>query len=419
VVRLKGCYASFLHTMAWPFLRLVRPKLRSIRFSYEKAGLTVADEPIPWNAEAILVEALVRCPPGKPPRNGDFQLRTPDRVPRMAVALHSDGEEATVRAVFRLPPIQAPTLASIHYQGGMLGQFLLPFLAASAFFRNVRLQSPTFFARLGKHNVACQTLVEGQCLSLSAAGILVSPTSLLPITDFDLRFEIADTQMGRIESVLLPLAASQLLGKEAALSVVLPSWALAGGKCSGRWFLGDRLLAHSDLRVISPAAFQKSLDVAEGRFLAQGKDGAALFRHHLPAGDDSKGLRPCFLITSREPGIAGVGTFEVRVQFRDPSRRPLVLTHEMLVTDRPTLCAPDLPAVADFQQIRAFELLSKGQPLGALPVSHTPMATFTSEGGFRAAGDVDWTPFTEEELMDRLEKLMESSAEVQNVCSQA
>jgi hypothetical protein len=201
--------------------------------------------------------------------------------------------------------------------------------------------------------------------------------------------------------------------------VVLPSWALAAGKCSTRWFLGDRLLAHSDLRVISPAALQQSLAVAEGRFLAQGKDGAALFRHHLPAGDDSKDLRPCFLITSREPGIAGVGTFEVRVQFRDPSRRPVVLTHEMLVTDRPTLCAPDLTAVADFQQIRAFELLSKGQPLGALPVSPTPMATFTSEGGFRAAGDVDWTPFTEEELMDRLEKLMESSAEEQNVCSQA
>ena len=95
------------------------------------------------------------------------------------------------------------------------------------------------------------------------------------------------------------------------------------------------------------------------------------------------------------------------------------LIHEMLVTDRPTLYAPDLPAVADFQQIRAFELLSKGQALGALPVSTTPMAIFTSEGGFRAAGDVAWTPLTEEELMDRLEKLMANSADEQNVCSKS
>jgi hypothetical protein len=39
------------------------------------------------------------------------------------------------------------------------------------------------------------------------------------------------------------------------------------------------------------------------------------------------------------------------------------------------------------------------------------VAAFTSEGGFRPAGDFDWTPFSEEELVDRLEKLMETNKE--------
>jgi hypothetical protein len=384
-------------------------RLQSIRFRYEKAGLSVADEPIPWNAEAVLIEGLIRFPPGATPRKPDLQLRTPDRVPRPAVTLHADAEEGVVHAVFRLPPIQGPTRATIHYQGNQLGQVLLPYLAADLFLRNLSLRSPTIFALLGNYNVACQTLAEGQCHGLSAGGILASPTSLLPLSDFNLRVEVADRRTGRKQSVSVPLTGAQLVGRETSLSIILPTWPQGAGTCSTRWILGDRLLAHAEVRVISQAAFQQSLYLVEGRFLSQGKEGAALFRHHLLAHDDTKGLHPCFLIASREPGMAGLGTLEVCVQFRDSNRLPLVYNHEMLVTDRASLCLPNLATIADFQQIRAFDLLSKGQLLGSLPVRPTPAAAFTSEGGFHTAADYDWTPFTEEELLDRLERLMETS----------
>jgi hypothetical protein len=442
------------HKLARPFLRLSGPKLRALRFRYEKVGLTVADEPIPWNAEAVLVEAVVWLPPGTVPRKSDFQLRTPDHVPRIAVALDPDSEQDAVHVVFRLPPIQGQTWAAIHYRGGMLGQLVLPFLTADAFFRNLCLRSPTLSALLvgqqpdvgldslayegSKYNVACQTLVEGQCRGLSAGGILASPTSLLPLSDFGLRVEITDRGNGcgtdfksvgcgtdfksvgggtdfksvlRVESVAVLLTGGQLLGKEASLSISLPPWPHRPGLCSVRWMLGERLLAHAEIRVVSAAAFQQSLYLAEGRFLSQGKQGGpTLFRHHLLARDDTSGLRPCFLIASREPGMAGLGALEIRVQFRDPNRRPLVCKQEMLLTDRPSLCIPrTVPFLTDFQQIRSFELLSKGHLLGTLPVSPTPVAAFTGEGGFHAPADFDWTPFTEEELFDRLEKLMEAS----------
>ena len=44
----------------WPLFRL-GPQPQALHFSYEKAGLTIHDQPIPWNAEAVLIDALVKA----------------------------------------------------------------------------------------------------------------------------------------------------------------------------------------------------------------------------------------------------------------------------------------------------------------------------------------------------------------------
>jgi hypothetical protein len=416
---LKFWHRSFMKNLSRPFLRLAGPKLQSLRFQYEKAGLTVADEPIPWNADTVVVEAAIWFPPGTVPRKSEFQLRTPDRVPRMPMTLTPAGADDIVRVVFRLPPIQAQTLAVVQYQGTVLGQVLLPFLPAATFLANVQLRGASIFALLGKQNVACRTLVEGQCRGLSAGGVLTSPTSLLPIIDLDLHVEVSNQGKTRVKSTSFPLAAPQLLGKEAALSLVLPLWTRVLGTCSTRWILGNRSLAYAQLQVIPAEELQRSLYLVESHFLSPGKEGTGPSRHHLLAHDQAKGLRPCFLVASREAGMAGLCPLEVRVQPRDPSCRPLVCKQEILVTDRPLPCIPDLTAVGDLQQIRAFELFCNGQPLGALPVRPTPVAAFTNEGGFRAAMDFDWTSSTDDELFERLEKLMESSREDQRAYNTA
>ena len=46
------------------------PSRRLMHYSYEKAGLTLHDQPIPWNAEAVLVEALLRLPRRRQPAQG-------------------------------------------------------------------------------------------------------------------------------------------------------------------------------------------------------------------------------------------------------------------------------------------------------------------------------------------------------------
>ena len=57
----------------WPLYR-IGPQSQALGYSFEKAGLTLHNQPIPWNAEAVLVEAQLR--PGEAARRkGDYELR--------------------------------------------------------------------------------------------------------------------------------------------------------------------------------------------------------------------------------------------------------------------------------------------------------------------------------------------------------
>ena len=75
-----------------PWVQLGRGPLRRIRglqvhalqFSYEKAGLRVAGEPVPWSAEATLVDAVIGFPPEMAWRKSDFQLRIAGSHPALA-----------------------------------------------------------------------------------------------------------------------------------------------------------------------------------------------------------------------------------------------------------------------------------------------------------------------------------------------
>jgi hypothetical protein len=57
--------------------------------------------------------------------------------------------------------------------------------------------------------------------------------------------------------------------------------------------------------------------------------------------------------------------------------------------------------------VSAFELQLKGATLGTLSTSPIPVATFTGEGGFKPSADFSWTAAADEELNERLTRLLE------------
>jgi hypothetical protein len=66
-----------------------------------------------------------------------------------------------------------------------------------------------------------------------------------------------------------------------------------------------------------------------------------------------------------------------------------------------------LMSASDLAGFQSFELRVGRHTIGQLPLHPVPTAAFTAEGGFEMPPDFYWTPNAEDELNERLTKLME------------
>ena len=71
------------------------------------------------------------------------------------------------------------------------------------------------------------------------------------------------------------------------------------------------------------------------------------------------------------------------------------------------MAAPGTLDVNDLAQVSGFEVSVKGRVLGILSLCPAPTAAFTSEGGFKPPHEFTWTAAAEEEMTDRLNRLLE------------
>jgi hypothetical protein len=389
----------------WPIHRNC-PQTQALCYRAEKAGLALADQPIPWNAEAVLVEAVLRLPPAAR-RKADFTLRLPGQEPLAAESLRREDSDERHRLTFRFPPPFLTTSAELYWRHHGLGRLVLPVLPADEFLQNLRLVSPTLFVRLGEQCVACQTFVAAQCRGLVASAVLRSATSLAPLVDLGLRVEFRSERDGTTFSLPAPLCGTQLAGRETLVTVVPRKVPRRLGAWSATWYLGDRALAVQRVRGIGQRAFQKSLHVTDARFVVVTEKEGATIRRQVPPLAEVRRAGPAFLVGSREPGMAGLVTLHVQAQVPGAVRPPVMLEQQILITDGPTLFAPGTLDAADLAQVSTFELRLKSEVLGVASLCPVPTAAFTSEGGFRPPADFAWSGAAEEELTERLSRLMD------------
>jgi hypothetical protein len=390
----------------WPLFRL-RPQPQTLHYGYEKAGLTLHDQPIPWNAEAVVVEALLRLASPAMRRGGDYQLRLPrqDLVP---IESFQRLDEGAHRIAFRFPPPPTTVTAELLHKGHAIAQLTLPHLSREEFLTNLCLQMPTLFVKLGDENVACRTFVSNQCRGLSASAVLTSPTSLVPILDLDLQVEFRSERAGKATCVPARLCSTQLAGTQALALVAPRRFPRRIGDWTATWLAGDRPLSTQRVRAISQRHFLRSLRLADTRFVTQNAKGSVRLCRQLGQNDHPARVGPCFLVSSKEPGMAGTCSLRVQAQVAGAIQPPLLMEQDVLITDGPTVVAPGTLDAAELRQISGFELSLKGHSLGVLSLCPTPTATFTSEGGFKSAPpEFTWTAAADEELTERLNRLVE------------
>ncbi len=378
------------------------PWLEEIAVGYEKGGLAVFGEPIPWNAEAILVEALVwmRTEEGGKERFslGDSLLRG---VPPTAASRQEPG---WTLLSFRLPPRRHCTRAELCWRFHPLRRLRLPHVTSQEFLQRLQLRSPTLMAWFGDQRLACQAAPPGSCDGLLATALLTSPTSLLPLLDLDLRLEVTNQANGLVQTIPLELSGSQLTAQQALVCQAL-NWAPQGNAgLSVRWMVCDRLLGSSEFRPVAPDRFEESLYVVDAGYLYRRADQSLLLSHYLPQTNPGSLLGGCYYLASRQRGVAGYCPVEVHCRPFNSSSTHIVLRQQALVLDRPSpLLIP--PAIMENLDQSVLELFSRGRKLGSLPVFPCPQGTFTTEGGLCNEPQFLWTESAEWELANRLEQL--------------
>jgi len=383
-----------------------RPSTQAIHVGYEKAGRVLFDGAVPWNADAILVEATLRLPPRQHAKS-DFHVLLPGSGLFPAENLRPEENGSRHRLYFRLPILDHSVTAQLMGHNRTIGWFDIRILNEDEFLDGLSMEMPTVFVTMGAKQVSCQTFVSTQGQGVTAVAVIRSRTLHLASLA-TLPFEVVFRSEGPSAlswTAPVCLTGSQLQAKQAMVAVKPPKPLRHVGHWHLTWRIGPRELCYHRIQIISQRAFQQSLRVSDTRLVVLDKQGNWSIHRQAPPVAAVERLGPCFLLSSQEAGAVGHCTLSVHAVVPGGINYPLLFCQDLLLQDGLTLFVPGTVSAADLSGITGFELRLKNQKLGVLPLSAVPRAHFNSEGAFQPAPDFLWTPAADEELMERLNRL--------------
>ncbi|MCS6865775.1 MAG: hypothetical protein RMJ56_14855 [Gemmataceae bacterium] len=379
-----------------------RPVPLLVAIGYERAGQTRWETPIPWSADAVVVDLLVPTSSATR-RKADFSLRLPTAtIP--ADTLRPELNNRT-RITFRMPVPPNITAAELRWKGRLLAPLTLPVLTPQAFLLGLTLTHATVAVRLAGTTVAVGAFVPQACEALLATAVLHSPTALLPLGELGLKvlFTEETTNATFPASVSLPL--TQLTQQQAVVMAVCPFTPQQPGSWKVTWQVCDRPLATQRVVAIAAAGFEASVRLLDTRFAVIESCGAARTLKLPTSLTGIQRLGPCFVLQSTEPGAVGVCCLQV-TGLANGDMTPLVHSEtHVLITDAPTVFLPTLFEAVDVARVGSFELRLNGRLLGIASLRPVPAATVNAEGGFVPPPDFVWSSAAEDELAERLKRL--------------
>jgi hypothetical protein len=379
---------------------------------YEKDGLILDALPIPWNADAVIVEANVRLPALVARTKEEFTLQFSSGAPTAwAEVLMQPKKHGPMRVFFRIPVPALACTAQFFWREHLLGHADLPIITASAFAQGFALEMQTLYATLDSHTVACQSFVGPQVKTVFASAVVRGSGPLAAALDLGLCVNMQRSNGQLVGTVPVSLTSEQRRARQALTTVLLPK-PRALGTYQVTWQLGSRSLHAQTLRVVTKKTFLASLRISATRFIVNRPDGTRQSLRSLLSADGRlmldgiESIAPVFFVSSSEPGMAGLAPFTLRALVGD-ILSTLAIQENVLVTDGPTPIVLGSVPVGELTSIKHFTLGVGATILGNLPLVPVPKADFNAEGGFVPLDDYLWSAAAEEQLNDRLGKLLD------------
>lgn len=387
------------------------PGQAGLHVRYEKAGLIFDSVPIPWNASAVIVEANVRLPAKAPRAKQDFTLAwSADEARFPAELLVKESATSPLRIFFRVRVPSETRVAKIYCREHLLGQVEVPIIGMAAIVDGFALEMPTVYVALADHAIACRSFVSAHAKGVFASALVRSPCLLAPAGDWALRVQVTRADGASIATAHVSLTDEQMRMRQTLAAVALPKFR-AVGTYDVSWHLAARCLSTQRIRTVSKKTFLRSLRVSATRFQVETTDGTFHTVRSLPVRDGQlmldtvASIQPIFYVSSSVPGSAGLAPFSLRAMVGDVVTT-LAINDDILVTDGLKAVMLGTLPMSELSRVKHFTLATGATVLGNLALLPAPTADFTAEGGFAPLDDFLWSAAADEQLKDRLGKLL-------------
>ncbi|MCE9561721.1 MAG: hypothetical protein K8U57_06660 [Planctomycetes bacterium] len=375
----------------------------TVRVSYESAGQLHTEQPVPWAADAVVVEVVLRLPLAAR-RKTDFALQFPGSRPVAAESIRPDTADRH-RIIFRFPVPNLGTLGELLWKLQPIATVPITVLTSDAFIAGLSFTNQTIAVRLGSQSLPTRMFVVEGCKGLVTSTVLNSAHSLAPLADLGVSVEFSNERTGHVFTIPVTLNASQRASHETLLTAVCPRVPRRPGSWWVMWRIGDKVLAADRVEAIAARRFEDGVRLLDTRFAVADHTGPLRVVRGAPAAGAFARVGPCFLVAGSESGVVGLCRLAVFAVLPGVPQAAQLLDEEVLITDAPTVFAPGLVESIDLVRIAAFELRLNGRVLGTVALSPVPPATLTAEGGFKPTQDFDWSPAAEDDLLKRLGQL--------------
>ncbi|HSQ56265.1 MAG TPA: hypothetical protein VLM40_11045, partial [Gemmata sp.] len=128
----------------------------AVHVRYEQAGGPHTDLPIPWTADAVLVELVLRLPYAAR-RKLDFTLRFPGLPVTAADSVRPDSHDRH-RVTFRFSVPHMPVAGEVLWKQQSIASVALFVLTTDSFLRGLTIANPSVAARFGQETVAARAV---------------------------------------------------------------------------------------------------------------------------------------------------------------------------------------------------------------------------------------------------------------------
>jgi len=382
----------------------------SVTVRYQQASLIFTEQAIPWNADLVEVEVLCRLP-SKARRRVDFSLHAPGLPALLPETLLAENEDHH-RLLFRLSPPAESTRCELRFQQHRLAPVMLPVMSPRDFNAALKFSQVTLAVRLGEQTTVAPRFVARHSQGFIASAVLSSPMPLASLTSSGLRVVFRNEGRGAEYSVDIPLSRSQMQSREALVTAFLPRKPGFLGPWQVMWVTNGDVKAVARVQGLALREFHQSLRVLDSKFVVSDRQRGLRVVRQLPPLQDVACVGPCFLLASSDPGIAGRCRLSLNAVFQEGGPNECLAEQDVLLTDAGAVFAPVLMQVPRLRRVAGFELRHRSRVLASLSLSPIPRATFNAEGAYKPPSEFLWSASAEEELHERLLKLMKGSEDL-------